>query len=692
MSGQHLRSVASFLHRLANADETPSSLSEEDFANICWMLSMLETHGLTPRDLLLSGLQSALGRFANHDRSVVRRERLERYWCALEERGLAQHLGAKTLKAFAREAQRCRSARVAEGIWEVSGPFRDEFDEFTWGHLLGAAVLTSSAHASDMVRELQQSREIGTNIAASLAHDAGEAGNVEFLARVWEAVKGKFEQFRHEHWGSFLAGATRARSRALVDHVLRAFWAQHDPTVFVHVGSLDMPLILAAGCASDEVRRETLLRLEGAWPDLALYESVLSRSTPAALNGPGGPFEGACRCLARCVIHASYRTPSDFKETCGRVLDVVAELPPERRRAVWPRMLGRGQEAHAAALRLRHIEELEDVVSLPLRPWSEYSEEQRNQFSTMLQAKGGEGLLARICDLLQSDLEERLPPVHSEAGDRRFDRLAELMAQNHLDYLSGRPPALHRSTFFDAIDAELVSLGVDAWSAADGLAAMAAVARGHRARVQEHLFEPLEQPTHDILKEVIKERRRAAARRPDLAEQIAASVADLLQCFLFDLSRAGRPAQPPEFVNVGPDIRNMLGGHRESIREGLPKQIWLRCWAGARQTCLIPLLRTIRSNAETALRTLGDATDGHYDVTVSTAQEGYVRLEVSNAYALDAADDPDSTGLGLGNIRRRTAHLRGSVEFERRLGPEGEHLFVVRLDLPGRLDLPTVVP
>ncbi|MBI4890932.1 MAG: helix-turn-helix domain-containing protein [Acidobacteria bacterium] len=540
------------------------------------------------------------------------------------------------------------------------------------GALGSLAAASGTAQRGDILTECWNSvvaSEVELNAIAwgSFASAAGECSDAAILEKVFEAwspTTDTLQRGEHGIWGSFFQAAATLKRADLLLSFFEKLESLVDHTVLRHRGTLD-PLLWSLSAQLDDRVVGTRIQdmLSGAILDTEHCFDVLTSHSPAASWDSSGQFEGAARCLMRWLINQSYRSPEHFIEILDQFIDRLFQIRQDRTR-LWHALISRSQESYVGCLRRRCLEHLGQSFSYldSLTP-TELVAELR---------KANSGVVARIVDFLQTGLAQVLPGTESQCTslDDEQRKVVNYLVQNQRTFLQSHvredPAAFFETTFSLVQSANLAAV-----SSSIARHFLFCLIREMSAAVWEELFEPFRKGVHSA-KNTFIQQFSAVLNKDDLPAHFAEEVAANARRFLRDLGHALRESAPREAkaINVAFDVLVHLVGQRGRLpttKINVPRPFCIAAWDGAKREIIIPLLKELRSNAETALRRL-PSDQQFFEVSLGEAsgeEEGYAVLTVANAWGGGGSASEYSTGIGLGAIQRWANRLeyKGKIGF-----------------------------
>ncbi len=640
-------------------------------------------------------------------------ELLRNVWSYL--RGLTTPLDASALGFLADAAGRLRQHEALRGGWDRAAGRAAELSARSWGAFLQAAIVV---HDRKLLEEIWNAAEssattLDAPTLSSFAHAAGELGDGAIFDRVWRRSRhlckhfdphcwsSFFEAagaigsagaawelwalslparktFQHTTWGALINAVGLVDDAVLLRDVFRALVGGFiDPLVHKHWGTLYRPLVrVAKACADGEVQREILETIRSQRVDLPRCMAVLRVVPPQPFDSLSGIFEGACLALSRYLVNSRHlKSAEEFDCDLRQIVHAILSLPPRQQAAVWPRLLGRGQEAHAAAVRAAFVENFAAVVGIGGRPWLYLNGGDRRAVIATLRDDGPNGLIQRITRFIDSMMASEAMPVRGTSPPGAAVGLVEYLVQNHLDYLNGIIDSEKATNHFPRVEEELACVMREDPTAEVWCQVLRAVMDRFAAVARQRLRVPLYEITHDIQKvacgEFILQAVRDEGTSTEIVGQLAGSVVDVLQCLDLAVLRVGAAPQDQAALNIGSTLRQQLSDPRLQLARhdvAIPSSVRMLAWFGARNAELVPLCSSIRINAATALAAL-DVSTRMYQCLVEVTTD-IIRVTVSNSFDPTAAGRLWSNHVGRPSIQRRALLLNGRATFSEDLaGP-----------------------
>jgi len=594
---------------------------------------------------------------------------------------------SKTWGALAKEVGQARDAELLHALWEAREAGNLPLNGASWGSFADAAGRVGDGDLLERiwVATWQVRATLGEKGLGAFGYAARRTGQATLLEAVWRATEPERRGMGHPAWGTFVSGAAAVGTPALLLEVFRSCRQAFDPTLLPHWGTLFRPLLEAAWATPDPaVGAEIAETVRGQRADLPFLLRVMRDVAPAPLAGGAGRFEGACRCLTRYLVNSHlFKSPDLFRDDVHRVVDGVLALPADRQDAAWVRLLGQGQEAYGAALRARYAERFHRATGLGSLPWHRRTPEERMRVVEEIRAD--DGVAMRVRDFVADTSEEHRAHVMRAADPGPTPGVVEFLVENHLSFLQHRR-AGNAGAFFSELAERLGEAGAAEFGAAQWRALFETLITEMAARIAAESARDLQMALHDVHKVACHEAYQRLGEgdlAPEEEEKVAAALVEMLRVFELDITRVATPARDREPVNIASDLARKLAGarrHHPAATVQIPPSVPILVWKGARSDEVLPLLGSIRSNCEWALRVLPD--ERQHFLCVVEPGPGEVRLTVENACALDPRGSPLSTGLGLASIRRRVHVLGGRVLEEGVVGENGDARYRLVFTLP----------
>jgi hypothetical protein len=485
---------------------------------------------------------------------------------------------------------------------------------------------------------------------ATAAADCDDAALLEAVFEAWMPTSGTLQRAEHGIWGSFFQAAGTLNRADLLLKFFEKLESLIDHTLLRHRGTLDPLLWSLCGELEDRnVAAQIEDALSGARLDTDHCFNVLSSRSPSENWEVSGQYEGAGRCLMRWLINHSFRPGVDFDEIASNFTERVCQVEQNRSR-LWHSLVCRSQESYVGCLRRRCLNQLgQSVAYLDSLTPGELVAEVR---------KADNGVLARVVEFLHSGIADVTPVLQRQDAcvDAEQNELIAYLVQNQKTFLRSHLRE-DPSTFFETTFTLVQKANLETMSPVAAKRFLFCLIREMSAAVWDELFEPFRKGVHSA-KNVFIQQFAAVLDNENLPSEAAEEVALSARRFLRNLGNALRESAPREAkaINVAFDVLIHLIGQRGRLPTtsvDVPRPFHIAAWDGAKRDTIIPLLRELRTNAETALRRLPQEQQ-FFEVSLREAgdEEGYAVLTVANAWDGSKSQSEHSTGIGLGAIQR----------------------------------------
>jgi hypothetical protein len=571
---------------------------------------------------------------------------------------------AATRAEFLRAAGQMRRRDLAEDMWSVFAAAAGEFEPQMWSMCTSVAAKVGSVPMFRGVwRRWQRLRgTVNEQTWGSFAKAAAALQQFELLPEMWREtgeIRSTLNPAKdHAFWGTFVHGATRLEDPVLLREVFRDICNVYDPIVFKNVGTLFRPILQAAlTCSDRDLRTEILDTLRNRRIDELRCLDLLSDEAVAAEDERLG---GAARCLVRGLIASFFFDPEDeFERRAHRIVDRVLALGEPAQRAIWPQLIGRGQEAFKVCIRARYADAFSETVGLETKPWRDFSDDERRRAAAAILDDSEAGVRARINRMIHLGYDE-LHPRAERVSDPEWEPFVEARIRNHIDYLNG--VAAPEEDYFAGLEANLDEIGHALRGRDDWARMMMVLVSRSAEELAVELLPKIHTLTHDVHKVVCADASwlLAAAESDEAAERIVADLVGLLQLFEIACLRVGLARREVMGIAIAPSLVRILGKSFANVTSShvdIPKRVRIEGWPGVRDEHVEPLLYTIRANVRSALRGVDEAK--RYYACRVTEDERRVRIAVENTYDPDGSKSPFSTGIGMHSIRTRVVLLGG---------------------------------
>jgi hypothetical protein len=598
---------------------------------------------------------------------------------------VVSELDAAAVASFADSAWKCpEQTHLLRSVWQVCRSMHVSLNSRAWGSFAKAAGRTTQR---DLLREIFDAfkdapGDFGPEAWVTFADAAGNAADAGLVQEIWERfhtlpiaelagrphLGGQLPQSLLKLGGTFIRAASKAERPELLLRVFRGIREWFDFTLRPDWGAFFYPLLRAArACTDESVQAEILASLRTPTePAEKLFQVTRDPVVvPMALDTEGGQFEGACRCLMRSLIDSFFLAPTEFQ---GNVRDAVVgimSLPDDRRTAVWPRFLGRGQEEYGSALRAWYADEFRRTAGVGRTPWHALPENEKQRVIKDIQEGG---MVARLEPFVrETAYRPRGVRLVKDERVNRCPRLAQLVIDNYLGHLTHASSDVCESSgrFFSTIQEMLDEATSNAFTNYDWETLIIDLIQELGDKLSNKMMPKIVAVAHDLDHAALQQSSKWLANSHISQEEmnaIGASVVGMLQCFEDATQSIGVPRRA-QAVNIGLLARAILGSTKIpcSLREvDIPKMLPILAWTGAKSREIKSLLREIRRDAVNGLRTFPPEQQ-QYSCVVR-CEGASVRFEITYTINADKTRIPVSLVVGSWSILNLVMGLGGKFE------------------------------
>jgi hypothetical protein len=716
--------------------ESYSHWESEDFDNVLARLTGLpnpDTNWKRDRlkesklDQTLPNLARKIGKSAAHKGSQPdpSRDRIVKLWQACRQ--LAACFEGRAWGSFANAAGELGQADLLDQMWKawlVSGV---KLEPAGWGSFANAAGELGQADLLDQMWKAWLVSGVKLEPASwgSFANAAGELGQADLLDQIWKAWLASGVNLESAGWGSFVNAAGDTKQPELLMEIFNAWRPQPDTLLRMEHGiwtlffsmafRLDQePLILeifhrleflvdpirfrnwrsigplVRGIASQLKNKDLAneITLRGLRLDTARCFTTFETAEPSRDYGGVGdkPFEGAGRCLMHWLINSYFFCDYDeFLARLSLLIDGLLSLKVNQKRA-WHALFCRGQETYSGCLKARWIRPLKERLSFI---------DSLNDDELLTEIKEGhvtERLKEFLCDGVERvGLPQPAPDVTAGAPARSLEPLIEHLWSNQADFLNRK---LGDKDFFFGRATELLDeANIERFTKEDWIDFIRLLLNTMSNNIWDSLIEPFKDQIH-TLKGDFEDEFQNPLKGTKLTDEGTQQRVQLAREFIKKLAElpAGFRFGEVKSVNIAGDVWKCLIKGRHDRPTTTNEITWPRfttaAWDGARKDLLIPMLKEIRLNAETALNKLPPELQTYHVSLKNGEREDsqFGILIVSNAYK-DDKSRPHSTKRGRGIVQRLASLLGGSAIYSTGKRDDGQILFTWVIRLPRvRLD------